>query len=129
MPVTDISTTSLLQRAVRNARSQKRGRHARWVAVKDAFVLGSTYAYELCQLVGEDPEELTWGDRCEKCESKELKFLKAEVKVGVHWFKFHWKCDQSEIAIRHIREAWRSAIIYYKAKAEYEGSKEWDDFE
>jgi len=53
-----ISDAELLERAVRSARSTRtRGYHARWVAVMDAFGLGSTYAWRLCCRFKLDPEE------------------------------------------------------------------------
>ena len=60
MGVSSIPDETLLERAVRSARSRhynKRVKHPRWVAVKDAFQLGSTYAAELCIRFGLDPEE------------------------------------------------------------------------
>jgi hypothetical protein len=53
--VADIPTEDLLRRAVMNARGRKNG--PRWVAVMDAFGLGSTYARQLCRLFGLDPDE------------------------------------------------------------------------
>jgi hypothetical protein len=57
--VADISDAELLRRAVRNARSPyTAGSHWRWVAIKDLFLLGSTFSRELCQRFGLDPDEL-----------------------------------------------------------------------
>lgn len=58
--VNDIPDETLLRRAVTNARSRehrKGQKHWRWVAVQDAFGLGSTYSHQLCQRFGLDPEE------------------------------------------------------------------------
>ncbi len=59
--VADIPSDELLKRAVRGARSnyyRKGVKHQRWVAVKDLFGLGSTYAHQLCIRFGLDPEEM-----------------------------------------------------------------------
>lgn len=57
--VSDIPDEELLRRAVHNARCHKsRGKHMRWVAVSDVFLLGSTYSYELCRRFGVDPDGL-----------------------------------------------------------------------
>jgi hypothetical protein len=55
-----LTDEDLLRRAVANARSRNtRGfEHYRWVAVKEAFSLGSTYAKALCQRFGIDPDEM-----------------------------------------------------------------------
>lgn len=58
--VLDIADEELLRRAVKNARvrdARRGSKHPRWIAVQDAFSLGSTYAYQLCQRFGIDPEE------------------------------------------------------------------------
>lgn len=58
--VADIPDEELLRRAVCSARdrSARKGyRHWRWVAVMDTFALGSTYAQQLCQRFGLDPDE------------------------------------------------------------------------
>lgn len=56
--VADISDDELLRQAVRNARSRRtRGWHERWIAVMDAFGLGSTYAWQLCRRFDLDPDE------------------------------------------------------------------------
>lgn len=50
----------LLHRAVWNARdrnARKGQKHPRWVAVMDAFALGSGYSHDLCRKFGLDPEE------------------------------------------------------------------------
>ena len=57
MSVTNYTDRELVARAVRGARPRKAGRSPRWVAVKDTFGLGSTYAHELCRLHGLDPDE------------------------------------------------------------------------
>ena len=59
MPLHDYSDADLVRRAVRNARSSKPGPVARWVAVKDTFALGSTYARDLCRLHNCDPDEIS----------------------------------------------------------------------
>lgn len=58
--VADISDDTLLRRAVISARSRDKGhvKHPRWVAVMDAFALGSTYAHQLCRRFGVDPDEM-----------------------------------------------------------------------
>ena len=59
--VTDIDVAELIGRAVRNARARDRRKgqkHPRWVAVMDAFALGSGFARELCRVHGLDPDEL-----------------------------------------------------------------------
>lgn len=59
--VADIPDDELLKRAVGNARglSMRKGyKHWRWVAVQDAFALGSTYSAQLCRRFGFDPFEL-----------------------------------------------------------------------
>jgi hypothetical protein len=59
--VDSIPDTELLRRAVFTAR-QRRGRaaakHPRWAGVMDTFMLGSTYAWQLCRRNGLDPDEL-----------------------------------------------------------------------
>ena len=55
-----IPDEELLRRAVENARDRKAPRgypHLRWVAVADAFLLGSTCTAQLCQRFGLDPDE------------------------------------------------------------------------
>jgi hypothetical protein len=58
--VFDIPDEELLRRAVQSARAniRKGVKHYRWVAVKDAFLLGSTYSQQLCVRFGYDPDEL-----------------------------------------------------------------------
>ena len=56
--VNDIPDEELLSRAVRNCRGRTAGKHPRWTAVSDTFVLGSTYSAQLCRRYGLDPEEL-----------------------------------------------------------------------
>lgn len=54
----NISDDELLRRAVLNARGPKsRLKCWRWVAVMHTFVLGSTYAQELCRRFNFDPDE------------------------------------------------------------------------
>lgn len=54
----DIPDEELLRRAVFTARATRsRGYQPRWVAVMDAFLLGSTYAQHLCRRFGYDPYE------------------------------------------------------------------------
>jgi hypothetical protein len=58
--VYDIPDAKLLERAVRSARSRdypKGRKHWRWLAVQDAFGLGSTYSHQLCRRFDLDPEE------------------------------------------------------------------------
>jgi hypothetical protein len=60
MSVRDIPDEKLVERAVRSARDRscrKGEKHPRWVAVMDAFALGSTFAHELCRRFGLDPDE------------------------------------------------------------------------
>ena len=59
--VADIPDSELLHRAVENCRGRhnRKGRkHPRWVAVMDTFVLGSTYAAQLCRRFNLDPDEM-----------------------------------------------------------------------
>ena len=59
--IRSIADEKLLERAVRNARSRehrKGEKHPRWVAVMDAFALGSTFATQLCARFGFDPDEM-----------------------------------------------------------------------
>lgn len=58
--VSSISDAKLLERAVLSARSRRKNKgekHPRWVAVMDAFQLGSTYAGQLCRRFDLDPDE------------------------------------------------------------------------
>ena len=60
MSVNDIPDEELLRRAVGSARGReyRKGQpHPRWAAVMDAFALGSTYSWQLCQRFGFDPDE------------------------------------------------------------------------
>lgn len=52
-----ITVEKLLERAVRNAMPSIVGSAPRWVAVSDAFALGSTYSMALCRRYGLDPDE------------------------------------------------------------------------
>lgn len=56
--VSSIPDEKLLERAVRTARAPRtRGYHYRWVAVSEAFMLGSTFSRQLCRRFGLDPDE------------------------------------------------------------------------
>lgn len=58
--VADIPDAELLRRAVKSCRDvskNKGAKHPRWVAVMDAFQLGSTYAWQLCERFNLDPDE------------------------------------------------------------------------
>lgn len=60
MSVSDIPDALLLERCVKSCRDRSRrkgARHPRWVAVMDAFLLGSNYARELCIRFNLDPDE------------------------------------------------------------------------
>lgn len=52
----DITDEQLLQRALNNLRPTRGRTTMRWVAVMDAFALGSTYAHMLCIRFGLDPD-------------------------------------------------------------------------
>ncbi len=54
--VSSISDEELLRRAVIGAR-KGRGYQPRWVCVMDRFMLGSTYARQLCDRFGLNPDE------------------------------------------------------------------------
>lgn len=56
--VNDLGDIELLRRAVSGAVPRRPGMHPRWVAVQDIFLLGSTYATQLCQRYGLDPDEM-----------------------------------------------------------------------
>lgn len=59
--VADIPDEVLLRRAVTQCRSneyRKGVKHPRWVAVRDTFMLGSTYSKQLCKRFGLDPDEI-----------------------------------------------------------------------
>jgi hypothetical protein len=56
-----LTADQLLERAVRNARCRnapRGGKHMRWVAVADAFSVGSGYSHALCRRYGLDPAEM-----------------------------------------------------------------------
>lgn len=55
--VADIPDTELLRRVVETARLPSRHPHTRATAVKYVFLLGSTFAAQLCRRFGLDPEE------------------------------------------------------------------------
>lgn len=58
MSVESIPDAELLRRAVVQARAHRsRGYQPRWVAVMDCFQLGSTYAWQLCERFGLNPDE------------------------------------------------------------------------
>lgn len=60
--VYEIPDYELLRRAVVTARAKRYGhiKHERWVGVMDRFLLGSTYAKQLCRRFDLDPfEEVT----------------------------------------------------------------------
>ena len=63
----DYSDKEMVIRAIRNAKPRICGSSPRWVAVMDAFALGSTYARELCILHSLDPDEEVSGPRCLSC--------------------------------------------------------------
>lgn len=57
----EVSDEVLLARAVRGALDSNKNKgvaHPRWVAVKDLFVVGSTYAHLICHRFGMDPDEM-----------------------------------------------------------------------
>lgn len=58
--VADIADVELLRRAVQMARAPNgpRPSQPRWVGVMHVFMLGSTYAAELCRRFGFDPYEM-----------------------------------------------------------------------
>lgn len=53
--VLDIQDRELVWRVMRSLRP--RPKVQRWVAVMETFLLGSTYAHQLCLRFGLDPEE------------------------------------------------------------------------
>jgi hypothetical protein len=55
-----VTDDELLRRVVTNCRASfpKRRKHYRWVAVMEAFLLGSGSAMELCERFSLDPYEL-----------------------------------------------------------------------
>jgi hypothetical protein len=61
MSVSSIPDDELLRRAVRDCRDSlkpKGVKHYRWEAVMDTFIVGRTYACELCERFGFDPDEM-----------------------------------------------------------------------
>lgn len=59
--VADISDEELLRRVVTQCRYRyglSSGRHQRYLAVMDNFMLGSTYAAQLCRRFDLDPNEM-----------------------------------------------------------------------
>lgn len=59
--VSGIPDEELLRRAVNRVRSpryRKGSKHHRWVAVMDNFLLGSTFAHQLCRRFNLDPDEM-----------------------------------------------------------------------
>lgn len=65
--VTGYTPLALIGWAVKIATPLAPGRWPRWVAIKDTFGLGSTFASELCRLAGLDPDEYIDGPVCERC--------------------------------------------------------------
>lgn len=57
----------LVERAVRNAKARKTGKHVRWAAVVDTFGVGSTSAIALCRRFDVDPEKMVSGAICLAC--------------------------------------------------------------
>lgn len=58
--ITSIPDADLLKRTVKSARHRsfrKGSPHPRWTAVMDVFLLGSTFARELCCRFDLDPDE------------------------------------------------------------------------
>lgn len=53
----ELSEANLISRAIRNVRPRVGYRRPRWELVSIAFTLGSTYARELCETFGFDPDE------------------------------------------------------------------------
>ena len=66
--VADIHDTSLVERAVRNAKPDGLGDAERWVAVRDSFGLGSTYAMQLCGRFNLNPHDQVRGVHCSECD-------------------------------------------------------------
>lgn len=54
--VSSIPDEELLKRAVSSCRPRRRSA-LRWVAVSEAFCLGSTFSSQLCRRFGLDPDE------------------------------------------------------------------------
>ena len=75
MPI-PYAAEELVVRAIRNARPRKPGPSPRWVAVQDAFALGSTYSVALCRGFGLDPDEELDGPACEICADIEAVMLR-----------------------------------------------------
>ena len=67
MPIGAITDEQLVARAMKNAKPHSNGESPRWAAVMDTFALGSTYAYQLCEQHGLDPEEKVSGPHCDAC--------------------------------------------------------------
>jgi len=67
--VASIPDADLVERAVRNAHIG-RPKKVRWGHVADAFVLGSTFSWQLCKRFGLDPEEEV-GEQPEVLEEEE----------------------------------------------------------
>lgn len=69
LTVASISAEDLVKRAVMNAKPRNPGEWPRWVAVMDAFGLGSTYATQLCRAHGLDPDQkIPSPTRCMSCQ-------------------------------------------------------------
>jgi len=59
----------LLKRAILNARPDKvNGTAPRWVAMCDAFAVGSSVAWDLCKAFDLNPDQQMSGPICETCE-------------------------------------------------------------
>jgi hypothetical protein len=57
--VNDIADNELVSRAVRDCRRGRgRAKLPLWSVVSERFVLGSTYASQLCRRFGLDPDEM-----------------------------------------------------------------------
>jgi hypothetical protein len=59
--VGQLTAENLVERAVRNARNSYFHDVPRWVAVRDAFGVGSTVARELCGKFNLNPDEMLPG--------------------------------------------------------------------
>lgn len=68
--VTEISNEDLVKRAISSARPNRLGFAPRWVAVMDTFALGRTFANQLCEIHGLDPDETVSGYHCERCDEE-----------------------------------------------------------
>lgn len=66
--IDEVKLEDLVRRAVRNARPRKCEEVQRWVAVGDAFAVGSTWAMQLCKYFNLDPHEMIHGPLCNACD-------------------------------------------------------------